>query len=125
MPSKVRWGVIGSGGIARRRTIPEGIAKANNAVLSAVFDKDPKANAEVAEQFNATPVTRLDELLAKDIDAVYIATPAHLHYEHVEACARAGKTRPVREAPGHDRRPGPRDDRKCATAAASSSAVPS
>ena len=29
--SKVKWGVIGSGGIARRRTIPEGIAAAPNA----------------------------------------------------------------------------------------------
>ena len=91
MPNKIRWGVIGSGGIARRRTIPEGIAKASNARLSAVFDQDPKANAEVAKQFKATPVAGLDELLAKEIDAVYIATPAHLHYDHVKACAEAGK----------------------------------
>jgi predicted dehydrogenase len=91
MPNKVRWGVIGSGGIARRRTIPEGIAQANNAVLSAVFDKDAKVNAEMTKQFDATPATSLDELLAKNIDAVYVATPAHLHYEHVQACAEAGK----------------------------------
>jgi predicted dehydrogenase len=91
MPNKIRWGVIGSGGIARRRTIPEGIAKAGNAVLSAVFDTDSRANAEVAKQFKATPVADLGELLAKNIDAVYVATPAHLHYDHVKACAQAGK----------------------------------
>ncbi len=91
MSNKIRWGVIGSGGIARRRTIPEGIAKANNAILSAVFDMNPKANAEVAGQFNATPAASLDQLLAQSIDAVYVATPAHLHYEHVKACAKAGK----------------------------------
>jgi predicted dehydrogenase len=91
MSKKIRWGVIGSGGIARRRTIPEGIAKASNAVLSAVFDKDAKANAEVAKQFKATPAARLDELLDRNVDVVYVATPAHLHYEHVKACARAGK----------------------------------
>jgi predicted dehydrogenase len=91
MPDKVRWGVIGSGGIARRRTIPEGIARASNAELSAVFDKDPRANAEVAKQFNVTPVADLDELLTGSIDAVYVATPAHLHYDHVKACAGAGK----------------------------------
>jgi predicted dehydrogenase len=91
MPNKVRWGVIGSGGIARRRTIPEGIAKANNAVLSAVFDTNPKANAEVAKQFNARPAANLNQLLAQDLDAVYVATPAHLHYDHVQACAKAGK----------------------------------
>ena len=91
MSNKVRWGVIGSGGIARRRTIPEGITQASNAVLSAVFDKDSKANAEVAKQFNATPAANLDELLAKNLDALYVATPAHLHYDHVKACAKAGK----------------------------------
>ncbi len=91
MSDKIRWGVIGSGGIARRRTIPEGLAKANNAVLSAVFDKDRIANAEVARQFNATPAADLSELLAGNIDAVYVATPAHVHYDHVKACAEAGK----------------------------------
>jgi predicted dehydrogenase len=91
MTSKVRWGVIGAGGIARRRTIPEGIAKANNAELSAVFDTDPQVNAEVARQFHATPVASADELWDGAIDAVYVATPAYLHYEHVDACARAGK----------------------------------
>jgi len=91
MSKKVRWGVIGSGGIARRRTIPEGIAKASNAVLSAVFDTNPKANGEVAKQFKTTPVARLDELLTANIDAVYVATPAHLHHDHVKACAQAGK----------------------------------
>jgi len=91
MSNKVRWGVIGSGGIARRRTIPEGIARATNAVLSAVFDTDPKANAEVAQQFNATPAASLDKLFAQDINTVYVATPAHLHYDHVKACVNAGK----------------------------------
>ncbi len=91
MPNRIRWGVIGSGGIARRRTIPEGLAKANNAILAAVFDANPNANAQVAQQFHATPAASLDKLLAQDLDAVYVATPAHLHYEHVQACAKAGK----------------------------------
>jgi predicted dehydrogenase len=56
-----------------------------------VFDKDLEANADVARQFHATPAASLEELLAGAIDAVYVATPAHLHYEHVKACARAGK----------------------------------
>ena len=91
MSNKIRWAVIGSGGIARRRTIPEGIARASNAVLSAVFDVDAQANAEVAEQFRAAPAASLEELLAAPVDAVYVATPAHLHYDHVQACAGAGK----------------------------------
>jgi predicted dehydrogenase len=91
MADKIRWGVIGSGGIARRRTIPEGLTQAKNAVLSAVFDIEAQANGEVAKQFHAAAAASVEELLAGDLDAVYVATPAHLHYEHVQACARAGK----------------------------------
>ncbi len=91
MSDKVRWGVIGAGGIARRRTIPEGISQATNAVLSAVFDTDRKANADVARQFHALPAVSLKELLNQNLDAIYVATPAHLHYDHVRACAEAGR----------------------------------
>jgi predicted dehydrogenase len=53
MAGMIKWGVIGSGGIAKRRTIPEGISKAGNAELSIVFDIDEQVNAEVAEKFGA------------------------------------------------------------------------
>ena len=46
----IKWGVIGSGGIARRRTIPEGILKAKNAGLVSVFDIDPEVNIAVANR---------------------------------------------------------------------------
>ena len=91
MARKIRWGVLGSGGIARRRTIPEGISKANNAELSAVFDIDVQANVEVAKEFRAREAASITDLLGADIDAVYIATPAQLHGEQVQACAEAGK----------------------------------
>jgi len=88
---KVKWGVIGSGGIARRRTIPEGITKAPNAKLVAVCDVNAKANSDVAAQFNATAADCIDDLLGTDIDAVYVATPANVHYEQVLRCARSRK----------------------------------
>ncbi|HWQ97678.1 MAG TPA: Gfo/Idh/MocA family oxidoreductase, partial [Clostridia bacterium] len=91
MPEQVKWGVIGSGGIARRRTIPEGIAAAPNARLTAVFDVDSAANQAVAAQFGATAAKSVGELLSSGVDAVYIATPAHAHYEHVQAAVCAGK----------------------------------
>jgi predicted dehydrogenase len=76
----VRWGVIGSGGIARRRTIPEGITQAAGGKLVAVYDVNAAANREVAAQFAAAACAGEPELLArKDVDAVYIATPVHLH----------------------------------------------
>jgi predicted dehydrogenase len=91
MKNKITWGVIGSGGIARRRTIPEGLALAVNAELHAVYDIDPAVNTEVARQFGVTPATSLEGLLAMDLDAIYIATPAFLHRTQVLAAARAGK----------------------------------
>jgi predicted dehydrogenase len=91
MKRKISWGVIGSGGIARRRTIPEGMGPARNGVLKAVYDLDPAVNAAVAAQFKARPAASIEELLAGDIDAVYIATPANAHAAQAEACRRAGK----------------------------------
>jgi len=88
---QIKWGVIGSGGIARRRTIPEGIMQAENAVLLTVFDIDQQSNREVAQEQNAIAAGSIKELLASGIDAVYVASPANLHLEHVIACADAGK----------------------------------
>jgi len=91
MSKKVKWGVIGSGGIARRRTIPEGILKADNAELSVVFDINSQVNAEVAKESGAKEAGSIDALLDADIDAVYIATPAGLHSGQVQTCAKAVK----------------------------------
>ncbi|MDP2999163.1 MAG: Gfo/Idh/MocA family oxidoreductase [Bryobacterales bacterium] len=91
MAERVRWGVIGSGGIARRRTIPEGIAAAPNAVLAAVFDVDGEANRAVAAQFGGQPMASIEDLLKADIDAVYIASPANAHYQQALVAAGAGK----------------------------------
>jgi predicted dehydrogenase len=91
MAGTIRWGVLGSGGIARRRTIPEGIALAGNAGLAAVYDIDQAVNQEVAGRFGATAARSEEELLGAGIDAVYVATPADLHCAQVLACASAGK----------------------------------
>ncbi len=91
MSKKVKWGVIGSGGIARRRTIPEGILKADNAELSVVFDINSQVNAEVAKESGAKEAGSIEALLDANIDAVYIATPAGLHSGQVQTCAKAGK----------------------------------
>ena len=64
MKQKIRWGVIGSGGIAKRRTIPEGILKAKNAELAVVCSRDAKKNEETAKQFGAKPARTVSEASA-------------------------------------------------------------
>jgi predicted dehydrogenase len=87
MIKKVKWGVIGSGGIAFRRTIPEGIVTSENSTLVSVYDVNSTVNLKVAKEFNARPAGSIEELLDEDIDAVYIASPPNFHLDHVRACA--------------------------------------
>jgi predicted dehydrogenase len=88
---KVKWGVWGSGGIARRRTIPEGILNARNAELCAVVGQDQETCRAVAGEFGARACMSEAAFLESDCDAVYIATPVHLHLEQCKAAAEAGK----------------------------------
>ncbi|MBN1348484.1 Gfo/Idh/MocA family oxidoreductase [candidate division KSB1 bacterium] len=89
----VKWGVIGAGGIADRRTIPEGILSAKNASLVAVMDIDRKKAAEVAQKYGGVKryFREKDLLSDPDIDAVYIATATYLHKEQTCMAAIAGK----------------------------------
>lgn len=88
----VGWGVIGCGGIADRRTIPEGIIPAPGAELVAVQDVAEDRAQAVAEKYGVPGFTSIDDLLAQDgVDAVYIATPTYVHHEQTVAAARAGK----------------------------------
>jgi len=88
---KTKWAVLGSGGIARRRTIPEGIVRAKNAELVAVYDVNEETNRAVAEQFGVKACATEEELLTSGCDVVYVATPADLHCDQVIRAARAGK----------------------------------
>ncbi len=91
MGDKIGWGVVGSCGIARRRTIPEGIVPAANAKLVGLYDSNREGNAEVARAFGVQAFETLEELLAAEVDALYIATPVYVHCEQVSRCVRAGK----------------------------------
>lgn len=91
MGNLIKWGVIGSGGIARRRTIPEGITKSNHAQLISVYDINRAVNEDVASEFNVKAAESIDELLESGIDAVYVASPVSVHLDHVKSCANAGK----------------------------------
>lgn len=88
----IRWGVIGAGGIADRRTIP-GMMLAKNAVLHAVME----INMDLAEKCRAkwgckkAYDNEADLLSDPEIDAVYIASPVVLHAKQAMMAADAGK----------------------------------
>ena len=88
---KLNWGVIGAGGIARKRTIP-GIMLAENAQLTAIMDVNETVLAEMAAEYNVKGYTSAEEFLADpNVDAVYIASPVFAHLEQVKQAAAAGK----------------------------------
>jgi predicted dehydrogenase len=90
--SKVKWGVIGAGGIALRRTIPEAIRDASNIELVSVMDPHAERARLIAEKFNVPNYcATVQELLAQDLDGVYIASPQNAHAAQVIQAAQAGK----------------------------------
>ncbi len=89
---KVKWGILGAGGIADRRTLP-GMMDCKFAEVTAVMEVDP-ANAErLREKYGAKyAYTSAEELIANpEVEAVYIASPINFHKSQVFAAAAAGK----------------------------------
>ncbi|HNT33637.1 MAG TPA: Gfo/Idh/MocA family oxidoreductase [bacterium] len=90
--AKVGWGVIGAGGIADRRTIPEGILPAKNAKLVAVMDADPETAQTLSSKYQVPSYIRAADLLANEqVEAVYVASPTYCHKPQTIEAARAGK----------------------------------
>lgn len=77
---KVRWGVLGAGGIADRRTIP-GMLLADNAELVAVMEINMQLAESLRVKHNAKYAYDNEEALLKnpEVDAVYIASPVVAH----------------------------------------------
>ena len=77
---KIRFGVIGAGGIADRRTIP-GMLKCDEAELVSVMEIDAARAEELRAKYGAKRAYTDEAALLADpeIDAVYIASPVKLH----------------------------------------------
>jgi predicted dehydrogenase len=88
----INWGLIGTGDIVRKR-VAAALRDAPGSTLTAVS----RARAEMAEaSAQALGATRWharweDLVRDPDIDAVYVATPVHLHAAQTIAAAEAGK----------------------------------
>lgn len=91
MKGRVRIAQIGCGYWGSNLT--RNVAADPKAELAAICDSDPVVLQGVAGKYPAVAQFRsLDEVLAQvSIDAVVIATPSKLHFEHSLAALRAGK----------------------------------
>lgn len=88
MAEPVRWGIAGFGWVARDFMAPA-IAAAGH-TLAAVCDPDPAARARAGSGVAA--YAGIAELAADPaVEAIYVATPNHLHRAMVEAAAARGR----------------------------------
>lgn len=89
---KLRWGIIGAGGIADRRTIP-GLMLAKNAELTAVMEVNMELAEKIRAKYNAKKAyNNVDSLLEdNEVDAVYIASPVVYHKQQAIKAAKAKK----------------------------------
>src|SRR6267143_5479105 len=86
------WGLIGCGDIAQKRVAPA-IRDSPSSELIAVNRAQSERAAAFAKQFGARRWYLDWKKLLRDeeVEAVYIATPVHLHAEQTIAAAEAGK----------------------------------
>ena len=92
MTERVKWGVLGNAEIARVCVIPA-IQKSRNGMVHGFASRSPKnARQTVAENNINNVYDEYDGLLAdRDIDAVYIPLPNHLHHPWTLRALQAGK----------------------------------
>jgi len=88
----IKWALIGCGDIAQRRVAPA-LRDLKSCELIAVSRSRSALAESFAHQFGAGRWYREWQELTTDreVDAVYIATPVHLHAEQTVAAAEAGK----------------------------------
>jgi predicted dehydrogenase len=91
MDAKLRWGILGTGNIARQFT--EGVRRSRRGMLAAVGSRSVDSARKFAEDFDVPMVYPDYEGLTREaaVDAVYVSLPNTLHHAWTIAALRAGK----------------------------------
>jgi predicted dehydrogenase len=92
MSPKIKWGVLGTAGIATRRVLPA-MLLCEHAQLSAIASRDLEKAKSVAKDFSIPRAYGSYEALLADpeIEAIYNPLPNHLHGEWTIRAASHGK----------------------------------
>ena len=90
-PVGVRWGLVGTGGFADAVFAP--VLRNAGQVLLGAAGSSPQGSATFAVRHGAPRTYASIEALLRDpaVEAVWIASPNHLHHEHVRLALDAGK----------------------------------
>jgi predicted dehydrogenase len=88
---KIRWGIIGTGDIAKK--FATGLSVLSDSELVAVASRARKTADVFGELFHVENRHENYQSLAHDpdVDVVYVSTPHSLHKENTLMCLRAGK----------------------------------
>jgi predicted dehydrogenase len=89
--SPVRWGILGTGGIAR--TFATDLRLTDSGVVAAVGSRRRESADRFADEFGiANRHGGYSELVADpDVDVIYVATPHPMHRDHAISALLAGK----------------------------------
>jgi predicted dehydrogenase len=91
MTDKLGFGVVGLNPRIRR-SILAGIAGSRRARLAAVCSRDPAKAAGATAEFGGRPYSSYEAMLEdRSVEAVFIATPHHLHHPMALAAIAAGR----------------------------------
>ncbi|WP_165066247.1 Gfo/Idh/MocA family protein [Paludisphaera rhizosphaerae] len=90
---KVRYGIVAGGAISQGHFMP-GVRNTKNSELTVLVTGDPEKAAVLKDEFglqNTYHYDDFDKLLeADEVDALYVATPNHLHTPYVVPALKAG-----------------------------------
>jgi dihydrodiol dehydrogenase / D-xylose 1-dehydrogenase (NADP) len=91
MADKIRWGILGTGGIAHK--FATGLQAVPEAELVAVGSRTQAAADEFGNTFGVPRRHASYEALANDpeVDVIYVSTPHTLHKDNTLLCLHAGK----------------------------------
>ncbi|HEX3168280.1 MAG TPA: Gfo/Idh/MocA family oxidoreductase [Chitinophagaceae bacterium] len=89
--SKIRWGILGCGRIARK--FAADLRLVTDAELTAIASRNKETLELFAKDFQCKHLHNSYEALAanKEVDVIYIATPHSHHYEHTMLCLNHDK----------------------------------
>ena len=91
MEKAIRWGILGTGKIAK--AMAEGLRDTPGAELVAVASRTQESADDFGAQYGVARRHASYQALADDpdVDVIYIATPHPMHYENAIMCLTAGK----------------------------------